>query len=163
MRYIGGGKDRKNFGLHYIKLGILLFYALWFFIACLTNVVNLMDALNIINTQKFNSGNFLFLKELIFKFDTSFPLLELLFILGVFIQAISSTLFFIAFFAFWKGRNKWKCVNLAFAISMMFWAAFILSEEIFIAYAYEPTHLRLLALELLSLLAFHLLAEAAKE
>ncbi|ARG97214.1 hypothetical protein [Legionella micdadei] len=162
MNYVGG-KDKKTFGLYYIKLGILLFYALWFLIACVTNVINLLNALDIINAWKFNSGNLLALKNLIFKFDASYLLLGLLFISGVFVQAFSSMLFFLASFAFWRERNKWKLINLAFAISMMLWAAFVIIEEIFIDYSYEPTHLRLLALELVSLLAFHLLADETKK
>lgn len=75
----------------------------------------------------------------------------------IFIQAISALLFFLAFWAFFKKRNAWPLINIAFGISMALWAIFLIMEEFFIAYSYEGTHIRLLSLELISLCLFHLL------
>jgi len=45
--------------------------------------------------------------------------------------------FLIASYYFWKGNNYWSLINIAFLLSIFLWAAFILLEEVFIAYTYE--------------------------
>ena len=47
----------------------------------------------------------------------------------------------------------------AFTTALLLWGAFLVADEIFIAYALEATHLRLFVSQLVTLLAIELLPE----
>lgn len=148
--------NSKSYGLDYLKLGILLFFAIWFFIAFLTNVIDLCNFLHITNQWQFHSGNYLALKTVTAIYDTPTLVLNLLFFCDILIQGISAVLFFIAFLQSLQ-QHSWSLINIAFSISMALWATFLILEEIFIAYTFEATHMRLLTLEMIALLTMHLL------
>jgi hypothetical protein len=48
---------------------------------------------------------------------------------------------------------------LAFTASLLLWAAFLVADEVFVAYAVAGTHLRLFVAHLLTLLVIELLRE----
>lgn len=146
-------KNKDN--LYYFKLGTLCFFACWFSIAFLTNLFDLLNTLQITHEWKFHSGNYLALKKVIDTYSTPTAILNFLFVSDVFIQGLVAILFSFASLFYLTGRNAWPCIYLAFAISMALWAIFLILEEIFIAYAYEATHIRLLVLEIVSLLLLH--------
>ena len=147
----------KEYSLYYFKLGVLLFFATWFLIAFLTNLIDLFNILNLTNQWKFHSSNYLALKEVLHIYNTPDIILNFLFFFNIFIQGISALLFFYASFRYFKNYNAWPLINIAFDASIALWAVFLVMEEIFIAYAYEATHIRLLMLEIISLLSLHLL------
>lgn len=86
-----------------------------------------------------------------------------LFSLDIFAQGLSAILFFIAAFCLWKRVYVWQTINIAFSLSMSLWAVFLIMEELFIAYPYEATHIRLFMFEMISLLALHLLPHSTSE
>jgi hypothetical protein len=50
-------------------------------------------------------------------------------------------------------------VYLAFTASLLLWGAFMVADEVLVAYPVEGTHLRLFVAHLVTLLALHLLPE----
>ncbi|EKD54654.1 MAG: hypothetical protein ACD_60C00060G0022 [uncultured bacterium] len=149
--------EKKYYGLFYIKQIILLFWGAWFFIAFLTNVTDFLMNTETISPTLFHSGDYSALAKVIHVYSTPHYFLNILFSLDVLIEGTSAFLFLIAALCFWKRVYSWQTINIAFLISISLWAVFLLMEEIFIAYSYEATHLRLLTSEMISLLMLHLL------
>jgi hypothetical protein len=151
-----GNKERNP--LFYIKLGCLLFWAVWFLVAFITNFFDFLNLIGWIPPQwHFHSGNYHSLENVVSIYHTPNSLLNLLFALDILAQGISAVLFFIAFFCFWRGIYIWQTIPLAFGISMGLWAVFLVMEEVFIAYSFESTHARLLIFEIVCLLMLYLL------
>jgi hypothetical protein len=148
--------NKPMLGLFAIKLGCLLFWFGWFSLACLSNLFDMINALYGLPAEwHFVSGNYVAVAKVISIYSLPDFCLNLLFSLDILIQAACALLFFLAAWAFWKQKELPTLVNYAFGLSMGLWAAFILMDELFIAYAYEGTHLNLFAFELLTLLALH--------
>ena len=90
-------------------------------------------------------------------------ILNTLFSLDILTQLSSAMLFFCAAWIF-ISKQKVSCyVNYAFGVSLGLWAAFILVDEILIAYGYEHNHQILLTFELVTFLSFYLLPDRIKE
>jgi hypothetical protein len=155
-------QENQDYIFKLIKQGILLFWFCWFLIAFLSNTTDFLIAKNIISNIPFHSGNYFALEKVLSIFNTPTQLLNLLFTLDIITQGISAILFLIANYYFLKGYKYWVPIHTAFGISMLLWAAFIILEEVFIAYIYEGTHIRLLCFELISLLAIHILPHRNK-
>ena len=153
----------QDYGLFYLKQIILLFWCAWFFIAFLTNFTDLLTTTHTMTASSFRSGNYSALEKVIAIHHTPHYLLNMLFILDIFIQGISAILFFTAAICFWRRIYTWQAINIAFGISMSLWAIFLIMEEIFIAYSYEATHIRLFVFEMVSLLVLHLLPHQYKK
>ena len=149
--------QKQDYDLFYFKLGILAFWGIWFAIAFLTNVTDFLIATNLHAPSLFRSGNYSALEKVISIYNTPHYFLNILFSLNIFVQGLSAIMFFIATFCFWKRVYIWQTINIAFSLSISLWAVFLIMEEIFIAYSYEATHIRLFMFEMISLLALHLL------
>jgi len=63
----------------------------------------------------------------------------------------------VLFWRAWAGRAE--AIHTAFTVGLALWAAFVLADEIFVAYPLEAVHLRLFAVQLISLLAIRLLSD----
>jgi hypothetical protein len=150
--------DNQSQGLFYIKLGCLLFWAVWFSVAFSANFFDFLNMEKELPLEwHFLSGNYQALATVLNIYHTPHGLLNTLFILDISIQAISAILFFVAVIYFLRAVCVWQTVNLAFGISMALWATFLVMEEVFIAYPFEATHVRLIVFEMICLLALHLL------
>jgi hypothetical protein len=74
-------------------------------------------------------------------------------------EGIAVVLFWWAGWTF-RGRDSGrKGVYLAFTTSLLLWGAFLVADEVFIAYPLAGTHLRLFTAHLVTLLAVELLPE----
>ncbi len=150
----------KTTGLYFIKLGCLLFWGCWFAIASMTNVFDFLYAIDVLpKTWVFRSGNYGALGSVFRIYFDSPVFLNVMFIADFSVQMLSAGLFYLAFIFVWSKRNAWFLINTAFALSMALWAAFLIFEEIFLAYTYEPIAINLIVIELLTLLAVHFLPE----
>jgi hypothetical protein len=70
---------------------------------------------------------------------------------------VAAVLFWLAWGRFTgRGRGRWT-VYAAFTASLALWGAFLLADEVFIAYAVAGTHLRLFVAQLVTLLVIELL------
>lgn len=155
--------QKQDYGLFNFKLGILLFWGIWFSIAFLTNMTDFLMTINIMSVSSVRSGNYNALEKVISIYNTPHDFLNILFSLDIFAQGLSAILFFIATFCFWKRIYIWQTINTAFSISIFLWAIFLIMEEIFIAYSYETTHITLFMFELISLIALHLLPHSTSK
>jgi hypothetical protein len=74
-------------------------------------------------------------------------------------EAVAAGLFWRAGWSF-RGRSSARqAVYMAFTTSLLLWGAFLVADEVFIAYPLESTHLRLFVAHLVTLLAVEWLPE----
>ena len=137
-----------------LKSGVLLFWAAWFTLVVLTNVFDALRAGRVLPAGwTFVSGNWELMLKATAVHGTPVAVVALLF-LGVIVwEALAGVLFWRAWVAGGRGGLA------AFTVGLALWAAFVLADEIFIAYSLEAGHLRLVGLQLLSVLALRLLPD----
>lgn len=150
----------KSVWIHTIKLGCLLFWSMWFALACMTNLFDFMNIFTLIPPDwRFRSNNYMLLSQVLSVYDTQNWLLNFLFFCNTVVQGAVAIIFFGAVFLYAFKREPWFYINLAFGLSMALWATYLVLEEVFIAYAFEATHMRLFMFEIIMLLMIHLLPE----
>jgi hypothetical protein len=75
-------------------------------------------------------------------------------------EAAAALLFWLACWRFGaRGRGSRPGLHAAFTVSLLLWGAFLVADEVCIAYAVAGTHLRLFTAQLVTLLAIELLPE----
>ena len=137
-----------------LKSGVLLFWAAWFTVVVLTNVFDVLRASGVVPAGwTFASGNWQLMVKVTGVHGTPAAVVAVLFLGVIAWEALAGFLFWRAWAAGGRGGVA------AFTVSLALWAAFTLADEIFVAYTLGPVHLRLLGLQLLSLLALRLLPE----
>ena len=156
-------QENKEYSLFYLKLSILLFWGSWFSIAFLTNTTDFLIAADIMSPLPFRSGNFNLIKNIMSIYNIPSDISVLLFSINLFVQGAIAILFLTAAFSFWQQKSFWLFSNIAFGLSIALWAVFLILEEVFIAYAFEATHIRLFEFELVSLLFLYLLPQQIKK
>jgi hypothetical protein len=148
-------------GSLFLKRILLAFWAVWLTLVFATNLFDGGKAIGLLGESwVFASGNYRFLAETTARYGTPAWLDKLLFLGVVVWEGVAFLLFWLACWTF-RGREKGSMSLLytAFAVSLSLWAAFLLADEVFIAYAVEGTHLRLFIAQLATLLAVVLLPE----
>jgi hypothetical protein len=143
-----------------LKRTLLLFWAAWLTIVFTTNLLDGAKAVRLLGEDwTFASGNYRFLVETTARYGTPAWLNGLLFSGVIVWEGAAAVLFWLAWWRFaGRGRGT-RAVYAAFTTSLTLWAAFLLADEVFLAYAVEGTHLRLFATHLATLLAIELLPE----
>jgi hypothetical protein len=144
-----------------LKLMLLLIWAAWFTIVFATNAFDGLKALEMLPPEwAFVSGNYRFVTETTARYGVPSWLNALLFLGVVAWEATAAMLFWCAVwrvrFPQTRGRSP---ARLAFAVSLGLWGAFLLADEIFIAYAVEGAHMRIFTAQLVTLLVVELLPE----
>lgn len=145
--------------LAWLKRSLLFFWAAWFTIVFATNALDGCKTLGLLNEKwSFASGNYPFLVETTARYGTPTWLNGLLFLGIVCWEGTASLLFWLALVRFRRTR-KAGCPLLyaAFFVSLTLWCAFLIADELFVAYMVEGTHLRLFTAQLATLLAIELL------
>jgi hypothetical protein len=141
-----------------LKRMLLLFWACWLTVVLLSNVLDGCQALGLLGPDwPFASGNYRFLAETTARYGPPAWLNGLLFGGVLCWEGIAAGLFWLAWAGYRGGARGRRAVYAAFTASMGLWAAFLIADEICIAYPVEATHLRLLTAQLASLLAIELL------
>jgi hypothetical protein len=139
---------------HLLRSGILLFWAAWYTVVTLTNVFDALKAFGLVPAGwTLASGNYGLMLKVTAIHGTPTAVVALLFLGVILWEAGAAVLFWRA----WASRGE--AMVRAFLVGLALWAAFTLADEIFIAYPLEATHLRLFAVQLLSLLAIRLLPD----
>ena len=142
-----------------LRLGLLGFWASYFTVVFGSNAGDALKELGIVGASfPFVSGNYALVYRVTRIYGVPSAGVALLFA-GVLAWELAAAV------SFWRAfsacvRDGWHSagVNSAFALGLGLWAAFILMDEILIAYeipGLETTHLGLLSAQLLSLLVFH--------
>ena len=144
----------------FLKRFLLLFWAVWMSVVFLSNLADAGKAAGIVGeTWRFASGNLKFLKETFARYGTSDVVNSLMFAGVIIWEGLASVLFWRAAWAFRGMKSGRKELYLAFTTSLLQWGAFLIADEICIAYTLEGSHLRLLSAQLLTLLVIELLPE----
>lgn len=145
-----------------IQRGLILFWAVYFFMVWTTNVFDALKARGLFGPNlAYGSKNY----EAIVKVTSGVGpawLPPLLFAGVLAWEGLAAVLFCWSWWVF-RGVHQpgVRIMNTAFAVGLALWAAFNLADEIFIAYELEGTHRSLFAFQLLCLLALYLLPDDA--
>ncbi|MBI4382295.1 MAG: hypothetical protein HY574_14040 [candidate division NC10 bacterium] len=147
-----------------IKRGLMLFWALWLSIVFMSNIADGLKALKVLpDTWPFASGNYLFMVKVTNIYNTPESMVAILFSGVVIWEGLGALLFWRSFREF-NGVNGsgLTTVYTAFGVSLALWAAFVIADEIFVAYKtanVEGTHMSVFASQLISLLVLRLLPD----
>jgi hypothetical protein len=153
----------ENFAMPHVvflKRILLLFWAVWLTIVFLTNLADAGKILGLLDESwAFASGNFKFIQETTARYGTPDFVNALLFAGVILWEGIAALLFWRAGCTFRGRASERKPLYLAFTTSLLLWGAFLIVDEVFMAYAVAGTHLRLFVAHLVTLLAIELLPE----
>lgn len=144
-----------------LKRTLLLFWATWLTLVFATNVLDAARALGLLGDGwAFASGNYRLLAETTSRYGPPGWLNGLLFAGVICWEGAAALLFWLAC---WRLRSRAergrRSLYTAFTASLLLWGAFLVADEVCIAYALAATHLRLFTAQLATLLAIELLPE----
>jgi hypothetical protein len=131
-----------------IKRALLLFWSLWYMLVLISNVTDAFKSLGVLpDTFSYSSGNFELIKEV----TQLSPVVAGVLFAGVILWEGLATWFF------WRATFRGQ-INLAFIISLGFWASMILADELFLVYkttSLEGEHLGIFVAQLITLIAIY--------
>lgn len=140
-----------------IRIGLLVFWALWLTLVFLTNLFDGLKAAGVLpGSWRFASGNYQAMGKVTGKYGTPGWLLGLLFAGVIVWELLAAALLWRAALTF-GGAGGSGMMYMAFTVSLALWAAFILADEVFSAYEMSQTHWAIFIAQLVSLLAVGLL------
>src|SRR5262245_41918048 len=145
----------------FLKRALLLFWSVWLTIVFATNVLDAGKAVGVLEEDwPLASGNYRFLVETTARYATPAWVNGLLFSGVICWEGTAALLFWLAWWRF-QGRGKGgsRLLYAAFTAGLILWGAFLIADEVFIAYPVSATHLRLFTAQLATLLAIELLPE----
>jgi hypothetical protein len=149
----------KALGIRTLKRGLLGFWAIYFTLVFVSNAFDALKALGVVGARfPFASGNYAMIVAATAKLAPFAALNAILFAGVLAWEALAAALFWSAFR---RVRHRGPVETAAFVTSIALWAAFVLADELFLAYegGTEGTHVRLFLAQLVSLLAIHLLPD----
>jgi hypothetical protein len=138
-----------------LKRLLLLYWAAYFTIVLTTNVCDAAKAAGLLDDSwAFASGNYRFVCETTARYSPPGWANAVLFAGVLFWEGAATAAFWWATFAY--SNDNRRPVYLAFTVALTLWMAFLLADEVCIAYQVEGTHLRLFIAQLGSLLVIEL-------
>lgn len=144
----------------FLKRVLLFFWAVWLSVVFLSNFADALKEIGWLGESlAFASGNFKFIQATTARYGTPDFVNALLFAGVIVWEGVATLLFWWAAWTFRGRKSGRKILYFAFTSSLLLWGAFLVADEIFIAYPVESTHLRLFIAHLLTLLAIDLLPE----
>ena len=143
--------------MHFLKLALLFFWALWFSIVFLTNVFGAMKAAGRLPPSwKFASKNYGMVVKAVSLYQAPAWVPRLLFLGVVGWQLVAAALFWYALASSGAaGVLDMAAVNAACAAGILLWAAFMIADEVTLKYAMEQPHELLFIAQLASLAVMH--------
>ncbi|HET7909750.1 MAG TPA: hypothetical protein VFL19_03490 [Nitrospira sp.] len=140
-----------------LKLGLLLFWALWYLFALTTNLCEGFEQLRIFpRTWSFASRNFRAIAQATSRYSVSRRLPGFLFF-GVLCWQVAAVVLFTSAIAVsaLAGALDSQAVNAAFIAGLSLWSAFMLADEFLQQYEVEHAHVLFFMAQLLTLIALH--------
>jgi hypothetical protein len=146
----------------FLKRTLLAGWAAWFSVVFATNLLDAAKALGLLGQGwPLASGNYRFLAETTARYGTPAWLDGLLFAGVIAWEGLAAGLSWAASF---RGVGKGAGVRYAaFAAGLSLWLAFMIADEVFLAYAVEGTHVRLFTAQLATLLAVELPPDESRQ
>ena len=150
-----------HFSVITLKQAMLAFWAIWLTIVCLANLCDLLKRWRVLGDHwKFASGNYDLMQKSTRVYHLPDAAVLLLFIGVVIWEALAGFLTWNALLSF--NGSVSDAVYAAFGVSLALWAAFLIADEIFMAYEMETTHIAIFIAQLISLIALVLLPSVLK-
>jgi hypothetical protein len=144
--------------VNFLKRSLLLAWAAWLSVVFLSNLADAAKAAGLLGESwAFASGNWRVVRETTARYGIADSVNRLLFAGIILWEGIAALLFWRAFWTFRGTTSERKILYSAFTAALLLWAAFFIADEVFIAYPWESTHLRLFIAYLATLLAIELL------
>jgi hypothetical protein len=136
--------------MHFLKLALIFFWALWFSIVFLTNAFSAMKAAGRLPPGwKFASKNYEMVAKAVSLYNAPAWVPRLLFA-GVIAWQLGAAALF------WYSLADMNVANAAFSAGILLFAAFMIADELTLKYAMEQPHELLFIAQLGSLLVLHL-------
>ncbi len=144
--------------IFYFKLGLLVFWGVWYLIAFSTNLCECFERLRILpKAWPFASGNFRSVTQAVKMYSASQSLPWLLFAGVLSSQLLVVLLFGWAIISSAAGALNSQAVNAAFIAGIGLWAAFMLADEIFKQYDAEHSHVLFFIAQLVTFISVYML------
>jgi hypothetical protein len=148
-------RDQTDRAAALLKSLLLLFWAAWLSVVFLTNLLDGGKALGLLGEDwPLASGNYAFVAQTTARYGTPGWVNALLFAGVVAWEGLSAVLFWLAW---WGGAPAQTRRYSAFAVGLGLWAAFLLADEMFVAYGVAAAHWRPFLGQLATLLVIELL------
>lgn len=148
-----------------LRRGLVVFWALWTTIVLATNVTDVLKVGGVLPAWwAFASGNYALVAKVAAIYRLPSAAVAFLFAGLVAWQALAMALLWRAAAALAPGGRGREAVDRAFTVSLALWAAFIIADEVFIAYHTVDlggVHMGIVTAQLVSLLAIRLLPDDA--
>jgi hypothetical protein len=153
-------KDATVNHVRFLRRSLLLAWAVWLSVVLLSNLADAGKEAGLLGESwTFASGNWKAIKETTARYGTPNVANALMFAGVIVWEGIATSLFWWAFLAFRGNKAGRKILYLAFTTALLLWAALFISDEVFVVYPLEGTHLRLFIAFLVTLLAIELLPD----
>ena len=142
------------------KRAILVFWALWWLLAFLTDFIGGLKELGMVAAAWIPHTNYPFLVDALAPYGVPAWLPPLLFAGIISWSFLSTVLFVIAAGTPVQPKPRWRRrLNTAFIVSLSLWLAFFLADQIVMKFALEQNHMVQGGFQLLTYLAIYLLPD----
>jgi len=142
-----------------LKRGLVFFWAAWLTIVLATNCLDALQVSGLLPASwKLVSGNFKLIADTTAVLGVPAWGNVLLFAGVILWEGLGAALLWRAWARFHASDGPAR-LNAAFAVTLALCAAFLLTDELFVAYSMEAVHIRLLIAQLATLLAAQLLPD----
>jgi len=143
----------------HLKRLLLGFWSVWLTLILLTNVLDSLQARQVLGPNwRLASGNFKAIAATTARYDVPAWLNEVLFAGVIAWEAVAAALFWRAFFLHGKPAGP-AARTTATVVTLALWMAFVLADELFIAYPLVGVHLRLVTAQLATFLTLALVPD----
>jgi len=136
------------------KRVLIGFWALFFSLVALTNLIDLLDALGAFDWTFLNSQNYEYLRSVVVVYDVGAPLTKVLLAGALLIETVGAVLF-------WRAALGAARPLVALSWGALVWIAFIVMTEFFVAYKAESVFRELLTMTIATALAVALIRDDA--
>ena len=145
--------------IFYFKLGLLVFWGLWYSIAFSTNLCECLERLRVLpKAWPFASGNLRDVTQAVKTYSASGWLPWLMFCGVLCSQLLVAFLFGWAIISSGSaGSLNWGAINAAFISGLGLWAAFMLADEVFKQYDAEHSHVLFFIAQLATFISLYVL------
>ncbi len=150
-----------NLSIITLKRGLLLFWVLWLTVVCTTNGLDGLKAVGLLGAGwKITSGNYALIVQTTAIVSAAAWMNALLFLGVILWEGTAAVLFWRAWQSF-RGRlsRNLRPMHTAFAVGLALWTAFVIVDEVLIAYAIDAVHMRIFIAQLGTYLAICLVPE----
>ena len=146
--------------MFFFKRTIVVFWALWWILAFLTDFLGGLYLLNVFTAPWLPHSNYPSLVESLLQYDAPTWLPGLFFVGIIGWSFLSAGAFTVAALTSRQPSPRWCArVNVAFIVSLGLWFAFFISDQVIMNFDLEQNHMVQGGFQLLTFMAIHLLPD----